>query len=76
MPLDVLHLVRSGAEVTGVVADDQAFATKPDPGEPPGPLKHLFAQQDAYRRLVENQMCSYKRAERLLLGSSLEKEIS
>ena len=53
VPLEVLHLVRSGAEVTGVVAYDQAFARKPDPGEPPVLLQHLFSQQEAYRRSVE-----------------------
>ena len=53
VPLDVLDLVRSGAEVTGVIAYDQAFARKPDPGQPPLPLKHLFSR-DAYCHSVEN----------------------
>ena len=76
MPLDVLDLVRSGAEVTAFIAYDQAFARKRDPGEPPVPLQHLFSQQKAYRRSVERQLRGYKCAERLLLSSSLEKELS
>ena len=53
VPIDVLDTVRSGAEVTGVVAYDQPFARKPDPGQPPLPLKHLFSR-DTYRHSVEN----------------------
>ena len=41
-PLEVLDLVRSGAEVTGVIVYDQAFARKADPGPLPVPLDHLF----------------------------------
>ena len=65
VPLDVLTLVRSGVEVTGVVADDQAFAWKPR--EPPVPLQHLFSQPDAHRRSVERQLRGYKGDARLLL---------
>ena len=75
-PFHVLDLVRSGAEVTGVVAYDQAFARKPDPGDPPVPLLHLFSQQEAYRRFVERQLHRYDRADRLLRWSSPEKELS
>ena len=76
VPLDVLDLVRSGAEVTGVIAYDQAFAWKADPGPSLIPLKRLFAQQDPCRRSVENQLRAYKRDERLLFWSSLDKEVS
>ena len=61
VPLDVLDLVRSGAEVTGVIAYDQAFARKPDPGGAPVPMQHLFSQQEAYRRSVEKQLRGYLR---------------
>ena len=72
VPLKVLDVVRSGVEVTGVIA----YARKADPGPAPMPLKHLFAKQDAYRRSVENQLCACEQDERLLLWSSLEKEVS
>ena len=61
VPLEVLDLVRSGAEVTGVVAYDQVFERKANPGPPPVPLAHLFGQQDAYRQTVERQLQSYAR---------------
>ena len=74
--LDVLDLVRSGAEVTGVVSYDQAFARKPEPGEAPVPLQHLFSKQEVYRRSVDRQLRGYKQANRRLLWTSLEKEPS
>ena len=76
VPLEVLDLVRSGAEVTGVVAYDQVFERKANPGPPPVPLAHLFGQQDAYRRTVERQLRSYTRDDQVLLWSALEKEVS
>ena len=36
---------------------------------------YLFSQQDAYRHWLENQLRAYKRDERLLLWSSVEKDI-
>ena len=46
VPLEVLDLVRSGVEVTGVIAYDQVFERKANPGPPLVPMAHLFGQQD------------------------------
>ena len=50
VPLNVFDPVRSGAEVTGVIAYDQASTNKADPGPLPMPLDHLCDQQDTYWR--------------------------
>ena len=42
-PLEVLVVVRDGAEVTGVVAYEQAFARKANPGPDPIPLENLYS---------------------------------
>ena len=76
VPLEVFKVVRTAAEVTGIVAYGQAFARKANPGQPPVPLAHLFYQQDVYRHSVENQLRSYMREERLLLWTALDKEVS
>ena len=75
-PLEVLDPVRNGAEMTGVVAYDQALARKANPGEAPVPLEHLYSQQPAYRRTVENQLRRYKRSDHLLLWMAMGKEIT
>ena len=75
-PLEVLAVIRDGAELTGVVANDQAFARQANPGPKPVPLKHLYAQQPAYHHTVENQVRTYTRSEQLLPWDALEKEIA
>ena len=75
-PLEVIAVVRGGAEVTGVVAYDQACGRKADPGPALVPLDCLYAEQPAYRRSVENQLRSYTREEQLLLWTALEKEVA
>ena len=71
-PLEVIAVVRGGAEVTGVVAYDQAFARKAHPGPAPIPFDHLYTKQPAYRRSVKNQLRSSTRKEQLLHYTALE----
>ena len=45
IPLEPVQVARYGEVVTGVVAYDQVFGRRANPGPPPVPLETLFSRQ-------------------------------
>ena len=76
VPLEPVQVARYGAAVTGVVAYDQVFGRRPDPGPAPTSLDTLFSLQEGVHASVLAKALGTKDDDRRLLWKALCKEVS
>ena len=75
-PLEPLQVARYGAAVTGVVAYDQVFDRRANPGPPPVPLADLFACQGEVHASVVARARKASADDRQLPWKALHKEVA